>query len=136
MDAPFLLEELSARTRRLLHRAGNHLGPIVWMTGLGALEINSLERRVSLRGALLALTRREFDLLAVLANANGGTVTHEEILSEVWGGKGDTARQNLRRVVGSLRRKIELEPEQPTGLVSLRGSGYRLNVQEEAGKSL
>ena len=82
----------------------------------------------------LSLTRKEFDLLAVLANANGGSVTHEEILSEVWSGLDDGARQNLRRVVGSLRRKIEPEPERPTLLVSLRGSGYRLNVREAPGE--
>jgi len=134
LDQPFLLEELAARTRRLLHRAGIHLGPRVLMTGLGELEINSLERRVSLCGVPLSLTRKEFDLLAVLANANGGSVTHEEILSEVWSGLDDGARQNLRRVVGSLRRKIEPEPERPTLLVSLRGSGYRLNVREAPGE--
>jgi two-component system, OmpR family, KDP operon response regulator KdpE len=105
----------------------------VWITGFGKLEINSLARSVKLRGAPLALTRKEFDLLAVLANANGGAVTHQ---SEVWGGKADTARQNLRRVVGSLRRKIGREPQQPTWLISLRGSGYRLDVQEEPGEAL
>jgi two-component system KDP operon response regulator KdpE len=131
LEEPFLLEELAARTRRLLHRVGVHLGPTVLMTGLGKLEINSLERSVSLRGAPLTLTRKEFDLLAVLANASGRTVSHEEIQSKVWGGRDDSARQKLRRIVGSLRRKIEPAPEQPTWLVSLRGSGYRLNVQEE-----
>jgi two-component system KDP operon response regulator KdpE len=131
MEEPFLLEELAARTRRLLHRTGIRLGPRVLSTGLGKLEINSLERSVRLGGAPLALTRKEFDLLAVLANANGCTVSHEIILNEVWGGSDDSARQNLRRVVGSLRRKIEPDPQQPTYLVSLRGSGYRLNAREE-----
>jgi two-component system KDP operon response regulator KdpE len=128
LDEPFLLEELAARTRRLLHRVGVQLGPKVLMTGLGRLEINSLERSVSLSGGPLVLTRKEFDLLAALANANGSTVNHEEILREVWGIRDDSARQNLRRVVGSLRRKIEPDPEHPALLFSVRGSGYRLKV--------
>jgi two-component system KDP operon response regulator KdpE len=134
LDEPFLLEELAARTRRLLHRTGIFLGPRVLMTGLGRLEINSLERSANLAGERLDLTRKEFDLLTVLANADGGTVNHDEILRAVWRGKDNSARQNLRRVVGSLRRKLEPEPEHPNYLVSVRGSGYRLNVQEEPGE--
>lgn len=133
LDEPFLLEELAARTRRLLHRAGVHLGPLVLITCFGKLEINSLERSVSLNGRKITLTRKEFDLLAVLAKANGGTVSHTEILGEIWGGRDDSARQNLRRVVGTLRRKIEAETGQEAGLVSVRGSGYRLNMLEDPG---
>jgi two-component system, OmpR family, KDP operon response regulator KdpE len=134
LDEPFLLDELAARIRRLLHRAGVHLGLTVLMTGLGELEINALGRSVSLHGSPLPLTRKEFDLLAVLANANGGAVSHEKILNEVWSGMDNSMRQNLRRVVGNLRRKIEPEPKQPAYLVSLRGSGYRLKVQEDPGE--
>jgi DNA-binding response OmpR family regulator len=72
----------------------------------------------------------------VLANANGSTVSHQMILNEVWGGSDDSARQNLRRVVGSLRRKIEPDPEQPAYLVSLRGDGYRLNAQDALGSDM
>jgi transposase len=103
------------------------------MTGLGKLAINRLDRRVSLGGWPLELTRQEFDVLAVLAKANGATVGYEEILSAVWGDSDDSVRHYLRRVVGSLRRKIEPKPKRPAVLVSVRGSGYRLNVQEELG---
>jgi two-component system, OmpR family, KDP operon response regulator KdpE len=131
LDEPFLLEELAARTRRLLHRTGISLGPRVVMTVLGRLEINSLQRGVSVHGMPVVLTRKEFDLLAVLAHADGGMVSHDEILREIWGGEDSSARQNLRRVVGGLRRKIEPEPEQPALIVSIRGGGYRLNVSSE-----
>jgi two-component system KDP operon response regulator KdpE len=131
LDEPFLLEELAARTRRLLHRTGISLGPRVVMTGLGKLEINSLERSVSVRGRPVELTRKEFDLLALLANTDGGMVGHDEILRELWGGESSSARQNLRRMVGGLRQKLEPEPKQPALLVSIRGSGYRLNVRPE-----
>jgi two-component system, OmpR family, KDP operon response regulator KdpE len=134
LDEPFLLEELAARARRLLCRAGVDLGPRMSMTGLGKLAINWLDRSVSLGGWPLELTRQEFDVLAVLAKANGATVGHEEILSAVWGDSDDSVRQYLRRVVGSLRRKIEPKPKRPAVLVSVRGSGYRLNVRQELGE--
>jgi two-component system KDP operon response regulator KdpE len=133
LDKPFQLQELAARTRRLLHRAGA-VGPRVLMPGLGKLEINWLEYSVSMDGWPLALTHLEFDVLAVLAKADGRAVSHEEILSEVWGGWDDSVRQYLRRVVGSLRRKIELNPKLPTFLVSIRGTGYRLGVPKELGE--
>jgi DNA-binding response OmpR family regulator len=58
LGEPFLLEELAVRTRRLLHRAGVCLGPLMLKTGLGQLEINSLERSVRLDGKSLMLTRK------------------------------------------------------------------------------
>jgi DNA-binding response OmpR family regulator len=134
LDEPFLLEELAARARRLLRRAGADLGPRMLKAGLGKLEINWLDRSVSLGGWPLTVTRQEFDVLAVLAKAKGGTVRHEEILSAVWGDSDDSVRQYLRRVVGSLRRKIEPKPKRPAVLVSVRGSGHRLNVQQELGE--
>ena len=135
LDEPFLLEELAARARRLLCRAGIDLGPRMSMTGLGKLDINWLDRSVSLGGWPLELTRQEFDVLAVLAKTNGGTVSHEEILGAVWGGRHENGPY-LRRVVCNLRRKIEPKPKLPTFLVTLPGSGYRLNVEEELGEGL
>jgi len=135
LDAPFLLEELAARTRRLLQRAGVHLGPRVLITTLGKLKINALDRSVTLGGVPFGLTRKEFDLLAVLANANGRTLSYTEILTKVWGDEDENARRNLHRVVGTLRRKIEPQPDRPTYLINLRGEGYRLNMQEEPSES-
>jgi DNA-binding response OmpR family regulator len=67
-------------------------------------------------------------LLAVLAGANGQVVPYEVILRKVWGSEQLDAIQNLRRVVSSLRRKIEPDPSQPDYLTSVRGSGYRLTA--------
>jgi two-component system KDP operon response regulator KdpE len=135
LDEPFLLEELAARVRRLLRRAGVDLGPRMLTAGLGRLEINWRNRSVSLGGWPLALTRQEFDVLAVLAKANGGTVSHEEILGAVWGGRHNSGPY-LRRVVGSLRRKIEPNPNLPIFLITLPSSGYRLNAAEELSDGL
>ena len=131
LDEPFLLEELAARTRRLLSRAGFSLGPRVLATHIGGLEINTLDRAVRLNGKVITLTRKEFGLLAALAGANGATLSHDEILRQVWGEGDPDARQNLRRVVSSLRRKIEPVPTKPVLLIGIRGSGYQLQALRE-----
>jgi DNA-binding response OmpR family regulator len=126
IEEPFLMEEMAARVRRLLHRAGVWLGARTVETVLGPLEIDAFERRASLAGRLLELGRLEFELLLTLAGAGGRTLDHEEIQRKVWRGTGFEGRQNLRRLVSSLRRKIEPVPERPVCLLGVRGGGYRL----------
>jgi two-component system KDP operon response regulator KdpE len=129
LDEPFLLEELAARTRRLLHRTGVWLGPRTVTTVLGRLEINGLERSTRLNGEAIMLTRKEFDLLSALAGGDGATLSHEAIQRKVWGDTDSDGRQNLRRLISTLRRKIEPDPNQPVCVLSVRGDGYRLEVR-------
>jgi two-component system, OmpR family, response regulator MtrA len=131
LEQPFLLEELAARTRRLLHRAGVWLGPRVFLTDFGRIEINALERTADLNGEQIALTRKEFDLLVVLAGANGGTLSHEDLQRRVWGESDIGGRQNLRRIIHGLRAKIEPHPGDPVFLIGVRGAGYQLNMRLE-----
>ena len=129
VEEPFLLKELAARTRRLLQRAGVWQGPSTLETGLGAIEVDPVDRKVQVGGKPVSLTRKEFDLLALLVAAKGGTLTHDEIVQKVWGRGYSGARQNLRRTVSSLRQKIEPDSARPAHLLSVRGSGYRLSVR-------
>jgi DNA-binding response OmpR family regulator len=132
IEEPFLLQELAARARRLLLRAGVWLHPHRVPTALGIIEIDPLARTVLLGGQPLELTGREFDLLLVLLSAGGSPVAHEEALQRIWG-KGDAnARQNLRRVVSSLRARIEGYPDRPALLLNVRGLGYRLAITDKA----
>jgi two-component system, OmpR family, KDP operon response regulator KdpE len=126
MHEPFLLEELAARARRLLHRSSALGGPHSLTTILGRIDVDPLARTARRDGKDLALTRKEFDLLLVLLNAKGETMSHQQIIGKVWGSAYDNARQNLRRVVSSLRRKVEPYPEAPAHIISVRGGGYRL----------
>jgi two-component system KDP operon response regulator KdpE len=128
IEEPFLLAEFSARARRLLRRSSMSYRSRTIIEGLGLLEVEPLDRSVRLRGVSIPLTRKEFALLAVLAGANGQVVPYEVILRKVWGSEQLDAIQNLRRVVSSLRRKIEPDPSQPDYLTSVRGSGYRLTA--------
>jgi two-component system, OmpR family, KDP operon response regulator KdpE len=130
VEEPFLVQELAARVRRLLLRAGVWLHPHSVPTALGTIEIDPLARTARLAGEPLGLTGREFDLLLVLLSAGGSPVAHDEVLQRIWGKGIPNARQNLRRVVSSLRARIEGRPDQPALLVNVRGLGYRLVVSD------
>jgi DNA-binding response OmpR family regulator len=133
-----MLEELTARIRRLLLRAGVWHGPRTVVTDYGELDINPTQRSVRLRGAAIELTRREFDLLVALVDANGQTLGYQDIARMVWGNT-DAARQSLRRVICCLRRKLQSTTGAPNHLLSIRGRGYRLNIRQprpEAGSDL
>lgn len=132
VEEPFLVQELAARVRRLLLRAGVWLHPHSVPTVLGTIEIDPLARTVRLGGQPLELTGREFDLLLVLLSAGGSPVAHDEVLQRIWGKGYPNARQNLRRVVSSLRARIEGHPERPVLLLNVRGLGYRLVVSDGA----
>lgn len=130
VEEPFLVQELAARARRLLVRAGVWLHPHSVPTPLGIIEIDPLPRTVRFDGRPLELTGREFDLLLVLLSAGGAPVSHNEVLQRIWGKASPNARQSLRRVVSSLRARIEGNPDQPTLLLNVRGVGYRLAVHD------
>jgi two-component system KDP operon response regulator KdpE len=131
-EEPFLVQELAARSRRLLLRAGVWLHPRSVPTARGVIDIDPLARTVSLGGEPLELTGREFDLLLILLSASGAPVPHEEVLQRIWGKGHPNARQNLRRVVSSLRSRIEGESGLPGVLLNVRGLGYRLAVTDKA----
>jgi DNA-binding response OmpR family regulator len=132
VEEPFLVQELAARVRRLLLRAGVWLHPHSVPTALGTIEIDPLARTVVLGGQPLELTGREFDLLLVLLSAGGSPVAHDEVLQRIWGKGYPNARQNLRRVVSSLRARIEGHPDRPALLLNVRGLGYRLVISDTA----
>jgi DNA-binding response OmpR family regulator len=133
VEEPFLVAELAARVRRLLLRAGVWLHPHSVPTAVGIIEIDPLARTVLLGGQPLELTGREFDLLLVLLSAGGSPVAHDEVLQRIWGKGYPNARQNLRRVVSSLRARIEGHPDRPALLLNVRGLGYRLVISDTAG---
>jgi DNA-binding response OmpR family regulator len=91
----------------------------------GDLDVRLTEGLVRRNGNELHLTRTEFRLLAELVSAGGVVVTREELLQRVWGYDyfGDTRLLDVH--VRRLRRKIELEPDAPQLLTTVRGVGYR-----------
>jgi two-component system KDP operon response regulator KdpE len=90
---------------------------------LGALEIDMPHRRVRVAGDVVALTRREYDLLTMLARHVGRVVTHRQLLIAVWGPAHADDVQYLRVHIGQLRRKLG----PAAGLLATEpGVGYRL----------
>lgn len=130
---PFGFRELVARiravTRRRVPRSGHDGGGDSAASG-GPLPVgpdialDPRTRRVTRGGEELALTRKEFDLLALLAGAGGATLSREEILEQVWDAHWYGPTKTLDVHVGSLRRKLG----DPTLVETVRGVGFRLRV--------
>jgi DNA-binding response OmpR family regulator len=90
----------------------------------GDLTVDLAGRRVLREGAELALTSREFDLLAWLVRHPGVVAGRDQLIREVWGwdvGDESTVTVHVRR----LREKIEPDPSRPSLLVTVFGRGYR-----------
>jgi DNA-binding response OmpR family regulator len=120
---PYSFAELEARMRAVLRRG---LATPTTTLDHGELVIDQGTRKVMVRGVEVAMTRKEFDLLAFLASAPGRVFSREDLLERVWGSNGrwqgrSTVTEHIRRV----RLKIETDPENPRWITTIRGIGYR-----------
>ncbi len=93
------------------------------------LTIDLSTRAVTLNGARLTLTPKEYRLLQVLAQHAGNVVTHQHLLKEVWGSIHVHDTHYLRIFMRKLRQKIEPEPNSPRILITELGVGYRLGAK-------
>jgi two-component system, OmpR family, KDP operon response regulator KdpE len=119
---PFGVDELLARLRSVLRRAGPTGEPAV---KVGELAID-LEKRAVLRdGERVHLTPHEFGMLSLFARNEGKLLTHRTILSEVWGPAYQVESHYLHVYVSQLRRKIERDPTRPRYILTEPGAGYR-----------
>jgi two-component system, OmpR family, KDP operon response regulator KdpE len=125
---PFRTGELLARIRSAT-RLRNYSATIDVYTN-GGLSIDFSSRETSINGNPLRLTSTEFRLISLFARNEGRVMTHDHLLTEVWGGAYREQTQYLRVFVASLRKKIEPEPNQPQFLLTESGVGYRFVKQE------
>ncbi len=123
VQKPFGIDELLARLRALLRRAGPSTEPVL---EVGELVIDLDKRLVTVGGRRVQLTPNEFDLLRVLAQNEGKLMTHPTLLREVWGPAYGTESHYLHVYVSQLRRKLEDDPSRPRYLLTEPGAGYRL----------
>jgi two-component system KDP operon response regulator KdpE len=122
---PFGVDELLARMRAALrHRLLQQGERPVFRSG--DLSVDLVRRIVTVRGAEVKLSPREYDLLRLLITHAGKVLTHRFMLREVWGGDADV--QYLRIYVRQIRQKIEADPERPQHIVTETGVGYRLRM--------
>jgi len=130
---PFSLRELLARIKAMLRRgdlmregAGRVAEPTQGVTQVGSLSIDLDRHVVAREGAEIALSPKEFDLLAFLAQNARRAFSRDYLLDKVWGYEygGDTRTVDVH--VRWLRQKIEKDPAKPEVLVTVRGVGYKL----------
>ncbi|MFB6715501.1 MULTISPECIES: response regulator transcription factor [unclassified Streptomyces] len=122
---PYDTGELLARIHAVSRRkpAGEDTAPTpVAALRLGHVRIELPTRRVSVDGCEVQLTRKEFDLLALLAQRPGVVFRREQIISEVWRTSWEGTGRTLEVHVASLRSKLRL----PALIETVRGVGYRL----------
>jgi DNA-binding response OmpR family regulator len=123
LTKPYSFAELEARMRAVLRRGSST--PTTTLDH-GDLVIDQGTRKVTVGGVEVVMTRKEFDLLAFLASAPGRVFSREDLLERVWGSNGrwqgrSTVTEHIRRV----RLKIEVDPENPRWITTIRGIGYR-----------
>jgi len=129
---PFGLEELLARIRSALRRAG--LGTDDARHGAlfecGDLHIDFHRRIVTVRGVEVRLTPTEYELLKVMVTNPNRVLTHSMLLKAVWGNRYGAEPEYLRVFVSQIRRKIEDDPSQPRYILTDPGVGYRFRTEE------
>lgn len=129
MTKPFSMRELIARVRAMLRRVKMTEQPPAEEKPL--LKVNDLvidlaRHRVTLRGTELGLTPKEFDLLAFLIKNKGLVFNREQLLEKVWGYDYAGSTRTVDVHIRWLRQSIETDPQNPKHLVTIRGTGYKL----------
>lgn len=129
---PFGPEELLARIRVALRRAGSDEQSETGHLEAGDLTIDYDRRRVVREGTEIRLTPKEFELLSLLARNHDRVLTHRAILAAIWGGNAVEQPEHLWTLVAQLRRKIEVDPATPRYLISEPWVGYRFSTGDSA----
>jgi len=126
---PFAVDEVIARIRAVLRRGRKKR--VSGQLTIGELRINVDARRVWLEGTEIELARKEFDLLARLAQDVGRVVTREALMSDVWDTNWFGSTKTLDVHIAWLRRKLGDDPSSPRLIHTVRGVGFRLADREE-----
>jgi len=132
MAKPFLLEELILRIQGILRRQD-------WYRSapeeqevfrFGDNEVNFLTYEARAGNKNISLTEKECMLIKLLAERRNQVVSREEILERVWGYKFSTSSRTIDNFIVRLRKYFEADPKAPRYIHSVRGVGYRLNIEE------
>lgn len=126
---PFSVMELCARVKALLRRAdmavpGTSASDSIRM---GGLHIDIGRHEVLAQGVPVALTAKEFDLLACLARHPGQVFTRAQLLEQVWGYGHDGYDHTVNSHINRLRNKIEPDPANPQHILTVWSVGYKFH---------
>ena len=123
---PFSARELVARIRAVLRRTSAAATPAPnGPLQIGAIELDASARTATLDGQPLELTRKEFDLLALLMSQAGTVVSRERLIDEVWDVNWFGSTKTLDVHVSGLRKKLGDDSSDPRYLHTVRGVGFR-----------
>jgi two-component system KDP operon response regulator KdpE len=125
LTKPFGIEELLARIRVALRHSYQLTGTQQQVITAGNIEIDLVKHIVTRSGIEIKLTATEFKVLAYLAAHADRVLTHQAILNHVWDINDSDRVENLRVYIGQLRKKLEINPEDPEILITESGVGYR-----------
>ncbi len=123
---PFGVAELVARARALLRRGSADSVPLA---RFGEIEVDRETRAVSRSGRAIHLTPTEFSLLLALLSKPGAVWTHRQLLATVWGSTAGVSNDTLRVHMGTLRRKLEPDPDRPRYIRTEPWVGYRFSPE-------
>src|SRR6202022_1892803 len=125
---PFGVSELVARVRALLRRVDGQ-GEAQAVFRFGGVEVDREARTVRRKERLIHLTPTEFSLLTLLVSKPGGVWTHKQLLAAVWGSTAGVSGDKLRVHMGTLRRKLEPDPNRPRWIKTEPWVGYRFSPE-------
>ncbi len=127
---PFSPQELVSRVRAVLRRTGRDQAEAESERALSfdSISIDPLTRGVSVRGADVELTAKEFDMLYLLARHPKQVFTRDQLLERVWGGAEYIDPGTVTVHVRRLREKIESDPSKPKHLLTVWGVGYKFEA--------
>jgi DNA-binding response OmpR family regulator len=128
LTKPFGTRELAARAMALMrrqHRIAGESSEATRFIARNGLTIDLDKREVSVRGSAIELTKQEFDLLRLLMTHAGIVFNREALLARVWGGDTYVTDRTVDTVVSRLRRKIEIDPQDPELILTAWGVGYK-----------
>jgi two-component system response regulator VanR len=126
LTKPFAFPELVLRLRALARRRGTSRPPVREMAGL---RLDAFRREVHRDGTPVALTRKQFAVLEVLMDAEGGVVSAEELLEKAWDVNADPFTNAVRITVSTLRKRLG----EPWVIATVPGVGYRIGAVADHG---
>jgi two-component system KDP operon response regulator KdpE len=130
LTKPFGIEELLARIRVAIRHSQQSIGNKESVMHAGSISIDIAGHIAARNGEELKLTGTEFKLLSYLVAHADRVLTHQAILTHVWGSVEADHLEYLRVYIGQLRKKVEENPDDPQVITTVPGIGYRLKTND------
>lgn len=136
LSKPFSWEELDARIRALARRRPvpssearkKAASPALW-------TLDPQRQRIFAHGGWVELTQLEYKLAAQLISAEGAILTRDDLLKDVWGFTLLPKTRTVDHFLGRLRKYFEENPEKPRHFLTVRGAGYRFEINASPGST-